>query len=46
MFKAELVTGDFSENTMTFEIKGEMTLKAGEYVILTKEEFEDIKREL
>ena len=40
MFKAELVTGDFSENTMTFEIKGKMELKAGEYMILTKEEHE------
>jgi hypothetical protein len=40
MFKAELATGDFSKNTMTFEIKGKMSLKAGEYMILTKEEYE------
>ena len=46
MLKAELVTGDFSENTMTFEIKGEMVLKAGEYIILTKEEYEKIKEEV
>lgn len=45
MFKAELLTGDFSENTMTFEIKGEMTLQAGDYVIFTKEEYEKLKLE-
>ena len=43
MFKAELLTGDFLENTMTFEIKGKMELKAGEYVVLTKEEYDDLK---
>ena len=40
MLKAELITGDFSENTMTFQIKGKMELMAGDYVILTKEEYD------
>jgi hypothetical protein len=30
----KLVTGDFEENTMTFEIEGEMTLQAGKYKIV------------
>lgn len=29
----QLVTGDFEENTMTFEIEGEMILQAGKYSI-------------
>ncbi|MEM7487261.1 MAG: hypothetical protein AAF348_18790 [Bacteroidota bacterium] len=29
----ELVTGDFGDNTMTFEIEGEMKLQAGKYSI-------------
>lgn len=32
-YAGELLTGDFSENTMTFEIDGEMTLQAGKYNI-------------
>ena len=39
MIKGELITGDFEENTMTFEIEGEMILKAGRYIILTEEEY-------
>lgn len=42
MNKAELISGDFEDNTMTFEIKGEMLLKAGEYVIMTKDEYENL----
>lgn len=30
----KLVTGDFSDNTMTFEIEGQMTLQAGRYKII------------
>lgn len=33
-YKAKLVSGDFSKNTMTFEIEGEMILQAGEYQII------------
>jgi hypothetical protein len=29
----QLVTGDFEDNTMTFEIEGEMILQAGKYSI-------------
>jgi len=44
MMKAEVITGDLKENTMTFEIQGKMILKAGEYVILTKEEYEELEK--
>ncbi len=37
--EAELITGDLSENTMTFEVKGEMVLKAGNYIIIDKKDF-------
>jgi hypothetical protein len=42
MFKAELVSGDFEDNTMTFEVKGEMTIRAGKYVILSQEEYDSL----
>jgi len=42
MIKAQLVTGDFNDNTMTFEIKGEMILKGGKYVILTEQEYAEL----
>ena len=32
-FIGKLITGDFEEKTMTFEIEGEMILQAGEYSI-------------
>lgn len=32
-YTGQLVTGDFEENTMTFEIEGEMILQAGKYTI-------------
>ena len=38
MIKAGLVSGDFEDNTMTFEIEGDMILKAGKYTIYTDEE--------
>ena len=32
-YTGQLVTGDFEDNTMTFEIEGEMVLQAGKYSI-------------
>ena len=32
-FIGKLITGDFEEKTMTFEIEGEMILQTGEYSI-------------
>ena len=32
-FTGQLITGDFEENTMTFEIEGEIVLQAGKYNI-------------
>jgi len=37
-----MITGDFGENTMTFEIEGDMILKAGKYAIMTIEEYEKL----
>lgn len=37
-FKGTLVTGDFTDNTMTFQIGGDMVLQAGEYLIISKDE--------
>lgn len=42
MYKAELITGDLEDNTMTFEVKGEMILKAGTYIILSKKEYNEL----
>lgn len=44
MIKAELVSGDFEENTMTFEIEGEMILKSGKYVIMPCPKIETLKQ--
>ena len=33
IYIGQLILGDFEENTMTFEIEGEMTLKAVKYKI-------------
>lgn len=34
----KLITGDLKDNTMTFELDEPITLRAGEYVILSKED--------
>ena len=36
IIKGKLITGDLLENTMTFEVDGDMTLVAGEYFISRK----------
>ena len=38
-----LITGDFEENTMTFEIEGEMILQAGRYKIVQIEVGNQVK---
>ena len=35
-----MVTGDFGDNTMTFEIEGKMILAAGKYAIMPIKEYE------
>jgi hypothetical protein len=42
-FTGRLITGDFEENTMTFEIEGEMTLQAGRYRIVQIEAGNPVK---
>ena len=42
-FIGRLITGDFEDNTMTFEIEGEMTLQAGRYRIVQIEVGNQVK---
>ncbi len=42
-YTGRLVTGDFGDNTMTFEIEGEMTLQAGRYKIVQIEVGNQVK---
>jgi hypothetical protein len=41
-FKGNLVTGDFQEKTMTFEIGGEMILRAGSYAIIPIDDYNEL----
>lgn len=42
IFKGNLITGDFQDKTMTFEIEGEMTLQGGNYTILPSKIYEEL----
>ena len=42
IYKGKLISADFEESTMEFEIDHEFTVRAGEYVIMTAEEYERI----
>jgi len=42
-YTGKLVTGDFEDNTMTFEIEGEMKLQAGKYKIVQIEAGNQVK---
>ncbi|KKK76035.1 hypothetical protein LCGC14_2867750 [marine sediment metagenome] len=37
--KGELITGDFHEKTMTFEITGDFTLQVGNYFLIREEDY-------
>ncbi len=39
--KGGLLSGDFLENTMTFEIEGDFRLQAGNYIIVKEEEYKE-----
>ena len=41
----QLITGDLEENTMLFEIEGEMILKSGKYAIVPIKEYEELIKE-
>ena len=43
-YTGQLVTGDFEDNTMTFEIEGEMILQAGKYEISQIEVENQVKK--
>ncbi len=45
MYKGKLISADFEESTMEFEIAHEFTIKSGEYVILSKEDYESLVKE-
>lgn len=40
IYIGDSVTGDFQENTWTFEMKSDWKLEAGEFVIIPKEQFD------
>ena len=44
IIKAELITGDFENNTMTFEIEGEMILVAGKYIIIKEADYHKMRK--
>ena len=41
-YNAKLISADFEESTMEFEIQHEFTVKAGDYVILHKADYEKL----
>lgn len=45
MYKAKLISADFEESTMEFEIQHEFTVKKGEYIIIEKSEFEELSKQ-
>ena len=42
----QLVTGDFEDNTLTFEMDNQFTIKAGTYAIMERGVFNELKRAL
>lgn len=42
-YTGRLITGDFEDNTMTFEIEGEMILQSGRYKIVQIEVGNQVK---
>lgn len=42
IFKGDLVTADFEEKTMTFEIENDMVVQAGNYTIVRTEDYEKL----
>lgn len=44
--EAKLISADFEENTMEFEIQHEFTANKGDYVILTKDEHTKMEESL
>jgi len=41
-YNGKLISADFEESTMEFEIQHEFTVKAGDYVILHKADYEKL----
>jgi len=42
IFKGYLITADFEEKTMTFEIENDMVVQAGNYTIVRTEDYEKL----
>lgn len=42
----DLITGDFKEKTLTFEIENDFIIKSGKYAIIEQETFKELKRAL
>jgi hypothetical protein len=44
-FYGKMITADFEEKTMTFEIENEMVVQAGDYVMLTLSDYANLVSE-
>ena len=42
VYNAKLISADFEESTMEFEIQHEFIVRAGDYVILHKSDYENL----
>lgn len=40
----DLVTGDFAEKTLTFEIEGDMEMQAGKYAIVPNDDYQKLSK--
>jgi len=44
MYKGKMYCADFEENTITIEVEGEFSVRAGDYVLLSIEEYEELSK--
>ena len=44
MYKGKMYCADFEENTITIEVEGEFLVRAGDYVLLSIEEYEELSK--
>jgi len=44
MYKGKMYCADFEENTITIEVEGEFSVRAGDYVLLSVEEYEKLSK--
>lgn len=44
MYKGKMYCADFEKNTITIEVEGEFSVRAGDYVLLSIEEYEGLNK--